>query len=600
MLNGCVRFGDFEAELTTGHLRRAGTPVPIQDLPFRLLAALVERPGELVTRAELTTRLWGSDTFVDAAAGLNTAVAKLRDALEDNAERPAYIETVPKRGYRFVAKVEPIPTLSTAPPPSQPPTQITAPPATRLKHVGLMAALAAVLFVAVATYQLRAELGRVRAGRGQTRVAVVLFDNETGRAEMSRFAQGMTDAVVTELTTEPRLAVIGNASVLRTERPFRDIARVRDTLNAEYIVIGQVQTRDDNTIVRAHLIRARDQAHVWVNVAEWTSDGEAAFQRVVAERIRTAVASAVAQRPCGPTLSWSLSRRARRLRGAPRREHDVAIVDRQRHTRRRCGEADAHLLRAWRIKLECAEMDQARRPAGAGEHQLLPIDFDLDAFFVGSLQLGEILGGQRLGGQPIVRAFDRFQVLDDRLGAVAAGHRVTHQRDAVRSLDFLDSGRCGDVRLDRVDVAEHRRRKNRRPGAVGEEELGDFAVAHVRGRVERRLEVAEAPVVVGLGERRMKGDQFLDARDLAVRHADHLAHHFRILRGKGRREGAFGGAGPGNHRAKRERDGRQQQRTARQARRTDERHDGQLLMNDGAARCRIRPMPRNRQHLNSR
>jgi DNA-binding winged helix-turn-helix (wHTH) protein len=286
MLNDRVRFGDFEADPTTGQLRRAGTPVPIQDLPFRLLAALLERPGELVTRAELTAQLWGSDTFVDAAAGLNTAVAKLRDALDDNAERPAYIETVPKRGYRFIATVDAVPAA-----PSPPPDAIPPAPAPRMKHVGLMAAVAALLFVAVATYQLRAELGRVRAGRGQTRVAVVLFDNETGRPEMSRFAQGMTDAVVTELTAERKLAVIGNASVLRTERPFRDIGRVRDTLNAEYIVIGQVQRRDDNTIVRAHLIRARDEAHVWVDVAEWTSDGEAAFQQVVAGRVRSAVAT---------------------------------------------------------------------------------------------------------------------------------------------------------------------------------------------------------------------------------------------------------------------------------------------------------------------
>jgi DNA-binding winged helix-turn-helix (wHTH) protein/TolB-like protein len=292
MLNDRVRFGDFEADVTAGQLRRAGTPVPIQDLPFRLLAALLERPGELVTRAELTARLWGSDTFVDAAAGLNTAVAKLRDALDDNAERPAYIETVPKRGYRFIATVDAVPSVTAAAASSSlPPAAIPTAPAQRMKHVGLMAAVAALLFVAVATYQLRAELGRVRAGRGQTRVAVVLFDNETGRPEMSRFAQGMTDAVVTELTAERRLAVIGNASVLRTERPFRDIGRVRDTLNAEYIVIGQVQKRDDNTIVRAHLIRARDEAHVWVDVAEWTNDGEAAFQQVVAGRVRSAVAT---------------------------------------------------------------------------------------------------------------------------------------------------------------------------------------------------------------------------------------------------------------------------------------------------------------------
>src|SRR6476659_5548006 len=104
-MKGRISFGDFVADVTTGELRRAGTLVPVQDLPFRLLIALLERPGELVTRAELTTRLWGSDTFVDSTAGLNTAVAKLRDALGDNADQPLYVETVPKRGYRFIGAI---------------------------------------------------------------------------------------------------------------------------------------------------------------------------------------------------------------------------------------------------------------------------------------------------------------------------------------------------------------------------------------------------------------------------------------------------------------------------------------------------------------
>jgi DNA-binding winged helix-turn-helix (wHTH) protein/TolB-like protein len=281
MVNGHVRFADFEADLASGELRRAGTSVPIQDLPFRLLAALLERPGELVTRAELTARLWGSDTFVDAAAGLNTAVAKLREALDDNAERPAFIETVPKRGYRFVGTVE----IANGRAAQAARAGETASQPWRLGRRGRIAAAAAALVcVAAAAYQLRADRGRVR-------VAVVLFDNETGRSEMSRFAQGLTDAVVTELTAEPALAVIGNAAVLRTERPFRDIAKVRDALDADYIVIGQVQARDDATIVRAHLIRARDQAHVWVDVAELTSAGEAAFQAVVAGRVRSALAT---------------------------------------------------------------------------------------------------------------------------------------------------------------------------------------------------------------------------------------------------------------------------------------------------------------------
>src|SRR5262249_39108667 len=120
---------------------------------------------------------------------------------------------------------------------------------------------AALVVAAIAVFQLRAD-------RGQVRVAVVLFDNETGTPDFNQLAQGLTDATVTTLTAEPRLAVIGNAAVLRTTRPFRDIEKVRDALQADYIVIGQVQLLDGRVIVRTHLIRARDQAHLKVDVAE--------------------------------------------------------------------------------------------------------------------------------------------------------------------------------------------------------------------------------------------------------------------------------------------------------------------------------------------
>jgi DNA-binding winged helix-turn-helix (wHTH) protein/TolB-like protein len=274
-----IRFGPFEADVRAGQLRRDGLVVPIQDLPFRLLAALVERPGEIATRAELAERLWSAGTFVDAAAGLNTAVAKLRDALGDQAEQPIYIETIPKRGYRFIGTIES---------PTAPPVHSVQPFRTARKRRWVWAAAAAVAITAVvATYQLR-------ASRLQTRVAVVLFDNETGRPEISRLSQGLTDAAVFALTANPQLAVIGNAAVLRTPRPFRDIAVVRDALHADFIVIGQVQTMDDRILVRAHLIRAADQTHVWVSQAR-LSDSEAVLQADVAARIAAAVSSHVAR-----------------------------------------------------------------------------------------------------------------------------------------------------------------------------------------------------------------------------------------------------------------------------------------------------------------
>src|SRR5688572_25575656 len=111
-----VRFSTFELDLRAGELRRAGVRVKLQDKPFRLLAALLERPGEVVTRDELFRRLWPSDTFVDFDNGLNNAVNRVRAALGDAADRPRFVETVGRNGYRFIAPVEPPPPVPAAAP----------------------------------------------------------------------------------------------------------------------------------------------------------------------------------------------------------------------------------------------------------------------------------------------------------------------------------------------------------------------------------------------------------------------------------------------------------------------------------------------------
>jgi DNA-binding winged helix-turn-helix (wHTH) protein len=101
-----IRFGAFQVDLRSGELRKHGTRIRLQEQPFRILAMLLENPGELVTREELQKELWPADTFVDFETGLNTAIKRLRDALGDSAEHPRYIETLPRRGYRFIAALE--------------------------------------------------------------------------------------------------------------------------------------------------------------------------------------------------------------------------------------------------------------------------------------------------------------------------------------------------------------------------------------------------------------------------------------------------------------------------------------------------------------
>jgi DNA-binding winged helix-turn-helix (wHTH) protein/TolB-like protein len=280
-----VRFGPFEADVDSGELRRDGQIVPLQDLPFRLLAALLERPGEVVSRADLAQRLWGSETFVDATAGLNTAVAKLRDALGDPADEPRYIETLPKRGYRFAGRVEPMVTAAIPEPVSAAAAAPAAPPPARLPWVAGVIVLIAITAALTASRRLPEPRS--------IRVAVVLFDNETRQPELASFAQGMTDATVTGLTAQAEVAAIGNAAALRTTRPFRDIARIRDAVGAHYLVLGQVQARDGGLIVRTHLIRAADEAHVWVETFPRGSGSEAAFQAHVSDAVRRAVVAQI-------------------------------------------------------------------------------------------------------------------------------------------------------------------------------------------------------------------------------------------------------------------------------------------------------------------
>jgi DNA-binding winged helix-turn-helix (wHTH) protein len=103
---GLIRSGIFELDLRSGELRKAGTRLNLQDQPFQILTALLERPDQLVTRDELRQRLWPTDTFVDFEHGLNAVVNRLRETLGDSVDTPRFIETVPRRGYRFIAPVE--------------------------------------------------------------------------------------------------------------------------------------------------------------------------------------------------------------------------------------------------------------------------------------------------------------------------------------------------------------------------------------------------------------------------------------------------------------------------------------------------------------
>src|ERR1043166_8138660 len=188
-----IRFGPFAWDPNTGELRRGGEVVPLAPQPFRLLLTLASRPGELVTREELRQRVWGGETFVDFERGLNFCVLQARTALGDDARNPAYIETLPKRGYRFVGKLED-----------------AAPARPSPRRSTLLVAAAALVVIVIAAWQQRA------AGPAPQRatIAVLPFDNLSGSND-SHFADGMTEELITHLgRLQPQqLSVIARTSI---------------------------------------------------------------------------------------------------------------------------------------------------------------------------------------------------------------------------------------------------------------------------------------------------------------------------------------------------------------------------------------------------
>ena len=268
-----MTFGEFEIDEAAGELRHAGVRVRLQDLPFRMLVVLAGRPGEVVTREELRAALWGAETFVDAEAGLNTAIGKLREALGDSAESPRFIETIPKRGYRFIGPATSVAaTVQTAP--------------ARPYRLWFLAGLVVLAVVAAGVYWRPRQAAPIS-------MAVVRFHNETGDAANDRIANDLTDAVVVFLTRNARYEIMGNAPVLRTERIFEDVQKIGTALSAEYVILGQLQQGDNGLILRAHFIRVSDQKHLWAHGIDLGASGrEEAATRAVAGGIETGLARA--------------------------------------------------------------------------------------------------------------------------------------------------------------------------------------------------------------------------------------------------------------------------------------------------------------------
>jgi DNA-binding winged helix-turn-helix (wHTH) protein/TolB-like protein len=286
-----ARFGTFEFSPSTGELRRDGVRVRLQAQPARVLAALVTRPGQLVTRETLQREIWGEGTHVDFERGLNFCIAQVRAALRDSAETPRFIETVPKQGYRFIASLttEPAePSSTPGLPPAESPDSFVSQPA---RGIGSSLARAAAALMILAVVAVVGKSIATRAGSSVPTIAVIPFYNETGTPELDPLARSIGDATVARLATPERtrvLSVIGNATSLKNPFARQDVQHIARELGAEWVLIGQLKTDGDGLRVIAHLIRVADMKHLWAQ----TFDSEK-FTLDVQTRTAEAIAASV-------------------------------------------------------------------------------------------------------------------------------------------------------------------------------------------------------------------------------------------------------------------------------------------------------------------
>jgi TolB-like protein/DNA-binding winged helix-turn-helix (wHTH) protein/tetratricopeptide (TPR) repeat protein len=291
-----VRFGIFELDAHSGELRRHGLKVRLPDQAFQILRLLVDRPGVVITRDELRQQLWTSDTFVDFDVGMNSAIRKLREALDDSAENPRFIETLPRRGYRFVASVQ---SAATAPMPEAiAATNATASVRFRLAWITGAAGLAVTVVTMAFVYGRGSSEGpRPGITAEQIRsIAVMPFENLTGDPEQGYFVDGITDALTTDLAQVAGLDVISRTSAMQYEGAKKPLPAIGQELNVDALLQGAVVRSGQRIRVTARLIHAATDRHVWAQ----SYDSDLSDVIALQQQIARAVAASVGLRGASP------------------------------------------------------------------------------------------------------------------------------------------------------------------------------------------------------------------------------------------------------------------------------------------------------------
>ena len=285
MNNGCskarlLRFGTFELDLASSELRKNGALVKLQSQQFQLLALLAARPGQIITRDEIRRALWDDQTFVDFDRSINFGINQIRSALADDPQSPRYIETLPRKGYRFIAPIEcgnglvdVLPTIA--------PTHVSQPDQSkrwRLLAVVAMAVIAVTLAVLWG-------MSRLSATKPIQSLAVLPLENFSNDPEQDYFADGMTEDLITDLAKVSALRVVSRTSVARYRRTKKPIPQIARELNVDSVLEGTVMRERDRVRITAQLIRATPERHVWANKYEGSISEVLTLQDAVAKAV---------------------------------------------------------------------------------------------------------------------------------------------------------------------------------------------------------------------------------------------------------------------------------------------------------------------------
>lgn len=259
-----ARFALFEVDFRAGELRKEGRRIRLQEQPLQVLRMLLERPDELVTREELQQKLWPADTFVDFDHGLNSAVARLREALNDSAERPKYIETMARRGYRFIGKLEEIDAAAPSAQAAEGYVATAVKPRARawIKSVTLLGGAGLVALVLI-VYFLRHPAHSLAVNKTIDSVAVLPFANAVPNPDTDFLADGITQSAIDHLSRLGNLKVIAMGSVMGYRGRQGDPKQIGRDLGVRSVMTGTIAFHGDRMVVLAELVDASDGTHIW-------------------------------------------------------------------------------------------------------------------------------------------------------------------------------------------------------------------------------------------------------------------------------------------------------------------------------------------------